>query len=113
MIFVRLFNFKAWLLKVSNRIEFVPARKHYILKEKGKLSQTLLIFAHEYQAAQAYARGLEFRAKTIGETYFLDQITFETDDLVIDCGANVGDLFFWFKYRDIAVNYLAYEPSIA
>ena len=112
MVFVYLFNFKAWLLKVSNRIEFVPARRHYALKEKDNPSQTLLIFAHEHQAAQAYARGLEFRAKTLGNTYFLDQINFEKDDLVIDCGANVGDLFFWFKYRDIAVNYLAYEPSL-
>jgi len=112
LIFVCLFNFKAWILNISNRIEFVTSSKHYILKEKGNSSKTLLIFAHEYQAAQAYARGLESRATALGNTYFLDLINFKTNDLVIDCGANVGDLFFWFKYRNMDINYLAFEPSI-
>lgn len=112
VVFERLFNLKSMLLKTSNRIEFLPSKGHYQLKDTANRAQPLLIFYHEHQAAQAYARGLEFRSTALGNSYFLDQISFAKDDLVIDCGANVGDLFFWFKYRDIAINYLAYEPSL-
>jgi len=110
--FVFLFNFKAWALKISNRIEFDAASVRYFLKEKSNRSKILLTFANEYQAAQAYARGLEHRAESIGKTYFLDKIAFVKNDLIVDCGANVGDLFFWFQFRDLDINYLAFEPSI-
>lgn len=112
IVFEFLFNLKSMLLKTSNRIEFLSSEGYYQLKDISNPTQPLLIFYHEHQAAQAYARGLEFRATALGQSYFLDEIIFAKDDLVIDCGANVGDLFFWFKHRGLEINYLAFEPSI-
>ena len=41
----------------------------------------------------------------------LDKINFESGDIVIDCGANVGDLEIFFNEMNIDINYIAYEPS--
>ena len=35
------------------------------------------------------------------KTYCLDQIKFEDSDLIIDCGANVGELNYSFYYKNI------------
>ena len=45
------------------------------------------------------------------ETYCLDKITFQNNDLIIDCGANVGELYFSFLYRNLAIKYIAFEPD--
>lgn len=45
------------------------------------------------------------------ETYLLDKISFKTGDLILDCGANVGELFYSFHYRQLDVKYLGFEPD--
>ena len=46
------------------------------------------------------------------KTYCLDQIKFEDSDLIIDCGANVGELYLALEYKNINVKYYAFEPDI-
>ena len=31
--------------------------------------------------------------------------------MIIDCGANVGELFFAFKYKDLNIKYIGLEPD--
>lgn len=46
------------------------------------------------------------------ETYCLENISFEKNDTVIDCGANVGELYLKFKVNKLDINYIAFEPDI-
>lgn len=71
-----------------------------------------IFFKNKVQAFNVYDRGLLNRAKSIGETYFLDKINFKKGDRVIDCGANVGDLYLYFStYLKADISYLGIEPS--
>lgn len=45
-------------------------------------------------------------------SYCLENINFNENDTVIDCGANVGELFYSFDYRDIKINYIGFEPDV-
>ena len=47
----------------------------------------------------------------MGKSYFLNEIPFSKNDLVIDCGANVGDLKIFFVESNILINYIGIEPS--
>lgn len=44
-------------------------------------------------------------------TYCLDSVNFSENDLVVDCGANVGELRYSFLNKDININYVAFEPE--
>ena len=45
-------------------------------------------------------------------SYCLENINFNENDTIIDCGANVGELFYSFDYRDIKINYIGFEPDV-
>ena len=45
------------------------------------------------------------------KTYCLDEINFQENDLVIDCGANIGELYLAFDEKKIKINYIAFEPD--
>lgn len=47
----------------------------------------------------------------IYQTYCLHKIKFQNGDSIIDCGANVGELYYSFKYKNLDINYLAFEPD--
>jgi len=67
-------------------------RSHYILRSRVAL----------------YRKGLLFRGWQLGKSYHLDKIKFLNDDLIIDVGANVGDLIL---YLPASVRYIGLEPS--
>ena len=68
----------------------------YELKERGR---------------RLYLKGLEFRSKQICECYLLNNIEFEDNDLVIDCGANFGDLYLFLNSLKNRFNYFGIEPG--
>jgi FkbM family methyltransferase len=70
-----------------------------------------LSFRHEAQAYYACKRGIVQRARMLGETYFLPRIEFARGDVVVDCGANVGELKLYFLENDLPVEYIGIEPS--
>lgn len=45
------------------------------------------------------------------KTYCLDDITFNEDDLIIDCGANVGELYVSLKIHNNNFKYVGFEPD--
>ena len=49
--------------------------------------------------------------KRIYETYCLHHLEFSNGDIVIDCGANVGELYVSFLYNNINVDYIGIEPD--
>ena len=60
-----------------------------------------------------YVRGLEFRAKRLASDYLLRHISFAPGDVVIDCGANVGDLLLSLDATGVPMRYIAFEPGQA
>lgn len=59
--------------------------------------------------------GLDIKAKTIGEAYFLENIEWQDGDLIIDCGAQLGFLSLYLMKKvndlDLSLEYQAFEPS--
>ena len=46
------------------------------------------------------------------KTYCIDSLTLNSGDLVVDCGANVGELELALKIKNKKINYIAFEPDI-
>ncbi len=44
-------------------------------------------------------------------SYCLDKVNINTNDVIIDCGANVGELNIALKLKNLNVNYYAFEPD--
>ena len=58
-----------------------------------------------------YENGLIYRSNQLSRFYFLEEIGFKDEDVVLDCGANVGDLKLWFELNNINIKYIGFEPS--
>lgn len=58
-----------------------------------------------------YRKGIEVRENFIFESYCLQNLKFEKDDVVFDCGANSGDLFLRLSKLIDSNNYYAFEPN--
>ncbi len=68
-------------------------------------------FSDSKRGFSIYRNGIDKREDFLFSSYCLQNIIFKNDDIVIDCGANSGDLFLRLnKYIDVA-NYIAIEPN--
>ena len=105
--FCLLFNLRAALRGVDARVRREPERGVYRVTSDGYA----LSFRHEAQAYYACKRGIRKRLDLLGETYFLGQVELRPGDLVVDCGANVGELKYCFADSHSAVEYIGIEPS--
>ena len=47
------------------------------------------------------------------KSYCLDFVEFKKNNVVVDCGANVGELYHALKLKNIEFNYFAFEPDNA
>jgi FkbM family methyltransferase len=102
-----LFNLRAALRGVDARVHFRPDEKFFVVESQGHEIR----FRHEAQAYYALKRGIVRRTEILAETYFLSQIDFAPGDVVVDCGANVGELKYYFIVNGIDVEYIGIEPS--
>jgi FkbM family methyltransferase len=59
----------------------------------------------------SYSDGFALRSAYIGQTYMLSSISFREGDLVVDCGANMGDLEFYLRENAPKVRYVGFEPN--
>ena len=119
--FVRLFNLRSRLLGRPVRLAFDADAGRYTATPTSSADEpsagehhplpAALLFCHEAQGNLSYQHGLARRAEGLGAVYFLERIDFAEGDVVLDCGANLGDLLLWFRLRGLAVRYTAFEPS--
>ena len=58
-----------------------------------------------------YSKGLANRGRSIGKSYMLEEVEFTNGDVVVDCGANLGDLQLYFNYLGISIDYYGIEPN--
>ena len=101
-----LFNFRALMLGRDVRFKDLK-HKNYLVKDK--FGQRY--FKTEKLGFSFYNKGIKSRALEIGNDYHLDKIEFFSNDLIIDCGANVGDLKLYFDCKKINVDYFGIEAS--
>lgn len=72
---------------------------------------------HESKLASVNSRVLSFsngfnsRAEYVGRTYALNSISFSDNDLVVDCGANMGDLEHYLRKNLPTIDYIGFEPN--
>ena len=58
-----------------------------------------------------YLDGLDHRGDMIGRSYLLSEVNFQNGDVVVDCGANMGDLLLYFIGKNMSVVYIGVEPN--
>jgi len=80
----------------------------YFAKEKNHL----IYFFSKYRQIRLYSRSIKRRLLNLSNDYFLNFIKFKKNDYVIDCGANIGELYLAIKnISKENINYIAFEPS--
>lgn len=107
-VFAVLFNFKSRVISSPARVKWDG--ETFKVTDKSFPNLTLRVRS-PLVLNMAFEFGLEARANSLGSSYFLSAIEFEDGDVIIDCGANVGDLLLWFRFRQIDINYLGFEPA--
>jgi len=105
--FCLLFNLRAAIRGVDTRIHYDAAQNVFRARSK----KYTLNFRHEAQAYYACKRGIVRRTEILGDTYFLPRIAFAPGDVVVDCGANVGELKLYFVENNLSIEYIGIEPS--
>lgn len=106
-LFCKLFNAKSMVLGRDVRFSYDASSKKY----RARSSKYDLWFYHKKQANLSYAHGITERAYNLMHTYMLDQIGFNDGDVIVDCGANYGDLKLYFAEIGAKVEYIGFEPS--
>jgi len=109
--FIFLLNSKAVLKKSDARFSYLKSRNLYSVGSIKPDDDRKLYFKHELQGGLTYIEGIFKRGEYMGEIYFLNEICFIKNDIVIDCGANLGDLYIWFQNRSHDINYKPFEPA--
>ncbi len=104
--FCRLYNLKAWLSGADVRAQFDAGSGRSFVRSPAYRVET-----YPQRRATIYSKGVEARAKKLGADYLLPLVHFADGDVVIDCGANVGDLKLYFRDLGVAVEYVGIEPG--
>ena len=59
-----------------------------------------------------YTRGIKARYLNLANCYFLNDIQFKSGDVIIDVGANIGEIYKYFEYfLKLKIKYYAFEPN--
>ncbi len=82
-----------------------------IFSVHDKEVEFIVYFNQKYKGLTSYTYGIKHRLETLAETYGLGLINFKKEDLIIDCGAFLGEIYLWFKLNNLEVNYISFEAS--
>ena len=93
-----------------------------IYRKSGKLLKEGSFYVKEYsQNGKIYypntrylrvAKGVDYQFSKILSDYCVEELNLKSGNVVIDCGANIGELYLALKYKNIDVKYYAFEPDI-
>ena len=99
-LFCFLFNFRSLLRGKDVLFRYVGSGKYSVISKKYKR-----FFYSKSQNLFSFSNGISERAVVIGNDYMLDSINFLDGDVIIDCGANIGDLKLYFDESNIDIEY--------
>lgn len=68
-------------------------------------------FADQGRGFDIYQRGLGKRFDEVGHSYFCHLVPFSSGDVVVDCGANYGDLYKFCSAQGPTITYVGVEPG--
>jgi FkbM family methyltransferase len=98
-------NFLFFFLK-SFHLSFDKKNELYKLKDKN-----LIIYSYSLiRLRRFYRGGIKNRLDRVFNEYMLHNLVFNDADTIIDCGANIGEVYLYFLNYKI-INYIGIEPS--
>jgi FkbM family methyltransferase len=100
-------NVLMFLVQSKVRFNFDKTSKLFCVKEE----KVLRYFGDMSRGFDIYGRSLTARGKNLAASYCLSHIRFNQDDIVIDCGANYGDLYLYLDGKINKKNYITFEPG--
>lgn len=107
-LFCFFFNLQYRVKKVPDRVYFNRNTKLFKLVSNKQER----FFSIKFQNYNSYKNGAAKRDQQLRNEYLLDHVPLENEDFIIDCGANVGDLWHALsKESKLSFNYFAFEPS--
>ena len=102
---------------LNNARQTVKGRKIKFFYEKDKKlfkvedHDLVMYFNEKMRGINTYSYGIKHRADSLADTYSLNLIKFSNNDVIIDCGANFGDIYSWTLLNNLSVRYISFEPS--
>jgi len=100
-------NFVNFLRGVKAKFYFDRSGNSFYIIENNKK----IAFNDKIRGIDLYRDGISKRAEFIFFSYCLDKISFSKNDIIIDCGANYGDLYLKLSNLIEPENYIGIEPS--
>ena len=100
-------NLIAFLNNRKVRFSYDRLTKFYCATEEKLICN----FANKQRGFWLYRNGIQARGEFLFFSYCLNSISFEEGDVIIDCGANNGDLACELKKRASKVRYVGVEPN--
>ena len=87
------------------------SERYLSIDGKIRVSDRELFWTTHRNRCHLYSGGFTHRGRSIGKSYLLNNIAFNNRDVVIDCGANMGDLQLFFWDLGIDITYIGIEPN--
>ena len=100
--FVYVIFFKIYSILIRGDVNISSIQKKFYIKGYN------WCFSEKKLGLYAYSKGIKKRINELKEVYLLSKINFKDNDVIVDCGANNGDLSLCF---DKKVKYVGIEPS--
>lgn len=107
-LYVLLLNLLCWARGTGVKFYYHRDTDSYSYFDKSV--RRVISFRHKSRAI-LYLKGIAQRAQGLGENYLFSRIEFAPGDCVVDCGANIGEIYFYFALRDLDIKYIGFEPS--
>lgn len=105
---------EAIAIKIINSYLFHTSGVKISKSNKGYVAQDLdgkIIHFSSFRRSILYKDGVASRIKLLAAQYALDSIDFKPNDLVVDVGANIGEIGMYFKYFMPEIRYYGFEPN--
>lgn len=104
---------KVYVENLIAKVRRKKVRFHYEggMSFKAIEGKQFRVFKEFERGIWLYRNGLRNRAEFLFKSYCLNLVEFISDDIVIDCGANSGDLYLKFCDMIQPNNYIAFEPN--
>lgn len=91
------------LLKRNTKIYY--ERPYYIAVEDNNK------FFYPNKRVVRQLNGIKEQNRNLFQSYMLDKVKINSGDTIIDCGANVGEIFIYLNSKFDSINYVAFEPD--
>lgn len=103
--FCKLINFRNKTRKKKHRLQIIEGKNLYKIIDHN--SENIIICRRSRH--NLYKRGINHRLESLAAAYHLDKIECNAGDVLIDCGANVGELGMWANTKKL--HYIPVEPE--